>query len=174
MAELRDAGIRLPIIANGGIRDFDDCREYFWAGADAVSLGSAVWLQRMPLYALGPVEGLRIRRLIVAGRRRSCRPTRRRTGGRPIRPSPSHSRRPSATRFPAARHHGPVTAGPAPTSSLPPDPVQYDEIRNEHARKRGLPGPYIAGGDDPELEKTLALRAPLRPAADRAWSSRSS
>ena len=69
VAELRDAGIRLPIIANGGIRDFDDCREYFWAGADAVSLGSAVWLQRMPLYALGPVEGLRIRRLIsrVAG-----------------------------------------------------------------------------------------------------------
>ena len=57
-------GIRLPIIANGGIRDFDDCREYVWAGADAVSLGSAVWLQPMPLYALGPLEGLRIRRLI--------------------------------------------------------------------------------------------------------------
>ena len=69
VAELRDAGIRLPIIANGGIRDFDDCREYFWAGADAVSLGSAVWLAPMPLYALGPIEGLRIRRLIsrVAG-----------------------------------------------------------------------------------------------------------
>ena len=27
VAELRDAGIRLPIIANGGIRDFDDCRD---------------------------------------------------------------------------------------------------------------------------------------------------
>jgi dihydroorotate dehydrogenase (NAD+) catalytic subunit len=64
VAELRDAGIRLPIIANGGIRDFDDCREYLWAGADAVSLGSAVWLTRMPLYALGPIEGLRLRRLI--------------------------------------------------------------------------------------------------------------
>jgi dihydroorotate dehydrogenase (NAD+) catalytic subunit len=64
VAELRDSGFRLPIIANGGIRDFDDCREYFWAGADAVSLGSAVWLRPMPLYALGPVEGLRIRRLI--------------------------------------------------------------------------------------------------------------
>jgi dihydroorotate dehydrogenase (NAD+) catalytic subunit len=64
VAELRDAGIRLPIIANGGIRDFDDCREYVWAGADAVSLGSAVWLQPMPLYVLGPLEGLRIRRLI--------------------------------------------------------------------------------------------------------------
>jgi len=64
VAELRDAGFRLPIIANGGIRDFDDCREYFWAGADAVSLGSSVWLQPMPLYALGPLEGLRIRRLV--------------------------------------------------------------------------------------------------------------
>jgi len=65
VAELRDEGFRLPIIANGGIRDFDDCREYFWAGADAVSLGSSVWLQPMPLYALGPLEGLRIRRLVA-------------------------------------------------------------------------------------------------------------
>jgi dihydroorotate dehydrogenase (NAD+) catalytic subunit len=64
VAELRDAGIRLPIIATAGIRDYDDCREFFWAGADAVSLGSAVWLTRMPLYALGPLEGVRIRRLI--------------------------------------------------------------------------------------------------------------
>jgi dihydroorotate dehydrogenase (NAD+) catalytic subunit len=64
VAELRDAGIRLPIIATAGIRDFDDCREYFWAGADAVSLGSAVWLQPMPLYALGPVWAVGIRRLI--------------------------------------------------------------------------------------------------------------
>ena len=69
VSELRDAGFKLPIIANGGIRSFDDCREYAWAGADAYSLGSAVWLQPMPMYALGPLEGLRIRRLIgkVAG-----------------------------------------------------------------------------------------------------------
>ncbi|HYH91745.1 MAG TPA: hypothetical protein VD763_01200 [Candidatus Saccharimonadales bacterium] len=64
VAELRDAGIQLPIIATAGIRDYDDCREFFWAGADAVSLGSAVWLTRMPLYALGPLEGIRLRRLI--------------------------------------------------------------------------------------------------------------
>ena len=64
VAELRDAGIRLPIIATAGISNFDDCREYFWAGADAVSLGSAVWLKPLPLYVLGPLEGLRIRRLI--------------------------------------------------------------------------------------------------------------
>jgi dihydroorotate dehydrogenase (NAD+) catalytic subunit len=64
VADLRDAGVRLPIIASAGIQSFDDCREYFWAGADAVSLGSAVWLSRMPLYALGPLYGLRIRRLI--------------------------------------------------------------------------------------------------------------
>ena len=64
VAELRDAGFRLPIIANGGIATYDDCREYVWAGADAVSLGSSVCLKPMPLYALGPIEGLRIRRLI--------------------------------------------------------------------------------------------------------------
>ncbi len=64
VSELREAGITLPIIATAGIRDFDDCREYFWAGADAVSLGSATWLRPMPLYVLGPLEGLRIRRLI--------------------------------------------------------------------------------------------------------------
>lgn len=39
--------------------------------------------------------------------------------------------------------------------SLPPDPVQYDAVRNEHARKRGLPQPYIAGGTDPDLPQTL-------------------
>jgi dihydroorotate dehydrogenase (NAD+) catalytic subunit len=44
VAELRDAGVRLPIIASAGVRTFDDCREYFWAGADAVSLGSEAWL----------------------------------------------------------------------------------------------------------------------------------
>ena len=64
VAELRDRGFKLPIIANGGIRTFDDCREYTWAGADAVSLGSSVWLAPMPMYALGPLEGIRIRRLI--------------------------------------------------------------------------------------------------------------
>ncbi len=64
VAEIRDAGVKLPIIATAGIRDYDDCREFFWAGADAVSLGSAVWLTKMPLYALGPLEGLRIRRLM--------------------------------------------------------------------------------------------------------------
>ncbi len=64
VAELRDAGIRLPIIATAGIRTFDDCREYFWAGADAVSLGSEVWLAPLGGYALGPLRGLQIRRLI--------------------------------------------------------------------------------------------------------------
>jgi dihydroorotate dehydrogenase (NAD+) catalytic subunit len=64
VAELRDAGIRLPIIASAGIRSFDDCREFFWAGADAASLGSAIWLARMPAYALGPLRGVQIKRLI--------------------------------------------------------------------------------------------------------------
>jgi dihydroorotate dehydrogenase (NAD+) catalytic subunit len=65
VAELRDAGIGLPIIATGGIRTFDDCREYFWAGADAVSLGSEVWLAPYVGYALGPLRGLQISRLIT-------------------------------------------------------------------------------------------------------------
>jgi len=64
VAELRDAGIRLPIIASAGIQSFDDCREYFWAGADAVSLGSAAWLASIPGYLLGPLKAIGIRRLI--------------------------------------------------------------------------------------------------------------
>ena len=64
VAELKDAGIRLPIVASAGIRSFDDCREFFWAGADAVSLGSEVWLAPYWGYALGPLRGLLIRRLI--------------------------------------------------------------------------------------------------------------
>jgi dihydroorotate dehydrogenase (NAD+) catalytic subunit len=64
VAELRDAGVRLPIVATGGIRSFDDCREFFWAGADAVSLGSEVWLAPYWQYAFGPLRGLAIERLI--------------------------------------------------------------------------------------------------------------
>ncbi len=33
---------------------------------------------------------------------------------------------------------------------LPPDPVAYDDVRNVHARARGLAAPYIAGGRDPD------------------------
>ena len=64
VAELRDAGINLPVIASGGIRTFDDCREYFWVGADAVSLGSARWLVAYPGYLLAPLRGWQIRRLL--------------------------------------------------------------------------------------------------------------
>lgn len=64
VAELREAEIRLPIIATAGIRTFDDCREYFWAGADAVSLGSEAWLAPYPGYLLGPLRGMQLRRLI--------------------------------------------------------------------------------------------------------------
>jgi dihydroorotate dehydrogenase (NAD+) catalytic subunit len=64
ISELREADIGLPIVASGGIRDFGDCREYFWAGADAASLGSEVWLAPYWGYALGPLRGLQIQRLI--------------------------------------------------------------------------------------------------------------
>ncbi|QJY48487.1 dihydroorotate dehydrogenase [Pseudonocardia broussonetiae] len=69
VSELREAGITLPIIATGGIRTADDCREYFWAGADAVSLGSAVWLASYPGYALAPLRALHVRRVLNAVRR---------------------------------------------------------------------------------------------------------
>ena len=69
VAELRDAGVRLPIIATGGIRTVDDCREYFWAGADAVSLGSATWLASYPGYALAPLRAMGVRRVLRAVRR---------------------------------------------------------------------------------------------------------
>jgi hypothetical protein len=43
---------------------------------------------------------------------------------------------------------------------LPPDPAQYDAVRNEHARRRGLQAAYIAGGDDPHLDESLARERP--------------
>jgi dihydroorotate dehydrogenase (NAD+) catalytic subunit len=85
VAELRDAGITLPIIASGGIRTVDDCREYFWAGADAVSLGSATWLAGTRGYALAPVRGLTVRRLL------------RTVGGHDPRPFPSTAYRARVT-----------------------------------------------------------------------------
>ena len=75
VAELRDAGITLPVIGSGGIRTADDCREYLWAGADAVSLGSATWLARYPGYALAPLRGLAVRRLLRTVGRHGVRPS---------------------------------------------------------------------------------------------------
>jgi len=44
----------------------------------------------------------------------------------------------------------------SPSSSpLPPDPIAYDSERNKHARMRGLPGPVIVGGTDPNPEVGL-------------------
>jgi hypothetical protein len=56
------------------------------------------------------------------------------------------------------------SAPPAPSAddraSLPPDPERYDEYRNVAARKRGMPKPYIAGGEDPDLPETIAAERP--------------
>lgn len=68
VSELREAGVTLPIIGTGGVRTADDCREYFWAGADAVALGSATWLASYPGYALAPLRALRIRRILKSVR----------------------------------------------------------------------------------------------------------
>ena len=43
------------------------------------------------------------------------------------------------------------TAGPT-IDGLPPDPTEYDSARAQIARAKGLPGPYIAGGQDPQPE----------------------
>jgi dihydroorotate dehydrogenase (NAD+) catalytic subunit len=40
VADLRDAGVRLPIIGGGGIMSVNDAREYIWAGADAAAFAS--------------------------------------------------------------------------------------------------------------------------------------
>lgn len=50
-----------------------------------------------------------------------------------------------------------TNASPTP---LPPDPEKYDEARNVAARRRGLEQPYIAGGEDPEIEETLRRERP--------------
>lgn len=76
VSELRESGVTLPIIATGGVRTADDCREYFWAGADAVSLGSAVWLASYPGYALAPLRALHVRRVLKAVRRWDTLPVR--------------------------------------------------------------------------------------------------
>ncbi|MEO5703363.1 MAG: hypothetical protein ABIZ52_04125 [Candidatus Limnocylindrales bacterium] len=40
------------------------------------------------------------------------------------------------------------------TEELPPDPDAYDSPRATQARARGLAAPYIAGGEDPDIEAT--------------------
>lgn len=52
----------------------------------------------------------------------------------------------------------PTTAAEAPpvATELPPDPDAYDSPRASQARSRGLAAPYIAGGEDPDLERTRA------------------
>ena len=40
-------------------------------------------------------------------------------------------------------------------SSLPPDPAVYDDPRNVRARAKGMPTPYISGGNDPDPAKGL-------------------
>jgi hypothetical protein len=55
-------------------------------------------------------------------------------------------------------HH--VTVTQTTPASPPPDPGKYDEYRNVAARRRGLEQPYIAGGDDPEIEATKRRERP--------------
>jgi hypothetical protein len=43
-----------------------------------------------------------------------------------------------------------AAGSPGESSPLPPDPAAYDDPRAVRARARGLPGPYIAGGEAPD------------------------
>lgn len=45
-----------------------------------------------------------------------------------------------------------ATAGATP--DVAPDPDAYDNPRAVQARARGLAAPYIAGGEDPDIERT--------------------
>ena len=54
----------------------------------------------------------------------------------------------------------PTTTTATTDAALPPDPVLYDEPRNVMARRKGLEQPYIAGGEDPEIEETLRRERP--------------
>lgn len=42
------------------------------------------------------------------------------------------------------------------TDDPPPDPAAYDSPRAVRAREKGLPGPYITGGADPDPGPGLA------------------
>ncbi len=43
----------------------------------------------------------------------------------------------------------------AAMNAVPPDPDRYDSPRDARARAKGMPGPYITGGDDPDLGTAL-------------------
>lgn len=43
-----------------------------------------------------------------------------------------------------------------PRASTRPDPALYDSPRAVRARAKGLPGPYIEGGNDPDIGPALA------------------
>jgi hypothetical protein len=51
---------------------------------------------------------------------------------------------------------GPTDGEPQVAAELPADPDAYDSPRASQARARGLAAPYIAGGEDPDLDTTRA------------------
>lgn len=54
-------------------------------------------------------------------------------------------------------HHGLMTAdGPRTRRPVRPDPEEYDSPRAQRAREKGLPGPYITGGEAPDEQQARA------------------
>jgi hypothetical protein len=65
--------------------------------------------------------------------------------GQPVAPEPE----------PRVTDAAPTDAAPEGTpQALPADPEAYDSPRAAQARARGLAAPYIAGGEDPNLDVT--------------------
>jgi hypothetical protein len=54
-------------------------------------------------------------------------------------------------------HHGLMTSQePRSGRRTSPDPELYDSPRAHRAREKGLPGPYITGGEAPDEKEALA------------------
>ncbi len=147
VSELREAGIRLPIIASAGIQRLRRLPRVLLGGrgrrlASAAPSGSS----RLPLYVLGPLEGLRIRRLIDrvgalpgSAARRHRRSTSTRRPRSPIRSRLSRTRirRPTIERPRSTR----------PRSSPPLD----DAGRTPRAR----PADHRCGGSEGDVHAAL-------------------
>ena len=64
----------------------------------------------------------------------------------------------STTSDPQEGPTAPATPTPPapPPSPARPNPDLYDSPRAVRARAKGLPGPYIEGGDDPDIRTAVA------------------
>lgn len=67
--------------------------------------------------------------------------------------APASNPEPAPPPAPPAWDAPPVEEPLPAEESLPADPEAYDSPRGVQARARGLAAPYIAGGEDPNMDK---------------------